>query len=198
MPEISFDKELNLPGNTSTFVKLKSKGDKIKFRIAKKPHYETIHWIGDRKFTLCGRYNSDDRDAECSWCDDYDKAVDAGDKKTADAIKAQTNFYYPVLLLESNASEKVGKPAIFSFSAKSIHYTIKGYAKEEVDVFACDWMVERTEEQGNYYSVKRLSDKPLSKELQEQFELAKQLKLKAKESKSVVVDNNSDLPEELK
>jgi len=198
MPEAAFNKKLNLPGNTNTFVKLKSKGDKIKFRIANTPHYETIHWVGDIEFELCGRFNSDDKEAKCTYCDDYDRAVEAGDKKTADAIKAQTTFYYPILLLEGNASEQVGKPAIFQFNAKSIHYNIKGYADEDVDVFACDWLVERTEEQGNYYHVKRLSDKPLSKELQEQFELAKQLKLKAKESKSVVVDNDFDLPEELK
>lgn len=190
MPEASFNKELNLPGGTGTFVKLKGKGDKLKFRIANTPHYETIHWVGDKP-ELCGKFNSDEKGSSCEHCEAYDRAVEDGDEKKSKAIKAQTNFYYPILNLDT------GKPAIFQFSAKSIHYTIKGYADEDVDVFNCDWSVERTEEQGNYYKVLRLGDKKLSPELQEQYELAKKLKIKSKESQSITAKSektSDDIP----
>ena len=48
MPEAQFGQRLNLPVGGGSFLKLKSKGDKIKFVIANTPHYETLHWV-DRK-----------------------------------------------------------------------------------------------------------------------------------------------------
>lgn len=183
MPVAEFGKKLNLPSNQSTFVKLKSKGEKIKFRIANTPHYETLHFINDgREVVLCGKFNSEDKDGLCTYCDQYVKAVDSDDKKLARALAPVTTFYYPVLNLET------GKACIFQFTAKGIHYTIGGYSDEGVDVFGCDWTVERTEEKGNYYKVLRLGDKPLPKELKEEYERASKLKLKARESSSVVLD----------
>lgn len=184
MPEASFGKELNLPANESKFIKLKSKGDSIKFRIAGTPHYQTKHFLGDKTVVLCTKYNSDDKDAECQYCDQYAALLDKGDKEKARAIAPVTNFYYPIVNMETDEAQ------VFQFTAKSIHYTIAGYADNGVDVFNCTWQVKRTEDKGNYYQVLRLDEKPLTKEQQEAKEVAKNFNLEAsKESTSVVIDD---------
>ncbi len=180
MPEASFEKNLNLPSSGGRYVKLSKKGDKIRFRIAGTPHYETKHFLGDKEIEFCGKYNSDDTKATCKYCEDYATALEMGDEKTAKQIKPFTTFYYPILDLGDN------KAKIFQFNAKGIHYTIKNYADEGVDVFACDWSVERTEEQGpNYYKVLRLDGKKLTKEQDEELVKAKGFKLSQKPSSSV-------------
>ncbi len=194
MPEAAFDKELNLPSDSGRYVKLSKKGDKIKFRIAATAHYETKHFLGGKEVTFCGKYNSDDHNASCKYCEDYQLAVDNGDTETAKQLKPSTTFYYPIVDL-TNAKEP--KARIFQFTAKGIHYTIGGYAKEGVDVFGCDWVVERTEEQGNYYKVLRLDSKLLSKEQNEALEQAKLLKLNRGLASSSIADESEGVsPEE--
>ena len=79
-----------------------------------------------------------------------------------------------------------GKPIIFQ-TTTSVHVAINKYAKEGVDVFACDWKVERTEEPGGYYSVMRLGEGELSSEEAAALKQAASLNTGAqKESKSVV------------
>ena len=192
MPEANFSKNLNLPSKGGTYIRLKEKGDKVKFIIAGTPHYETIHWVGDKQFELCGKYNSDDpAKAECSYCEDYAKAVEEKDEKTEKQIRPVTNFYYPILDMTSN------KPAIFQFSAKSIHYTIKNYADEGLDVFETLWVVERTNEQGpNYYKVLNMGTPKLSDEQKEQLALAKKLKPKTGKASQSVSDEEVPLPDE--
>lgn len=192
MPEAAFNKNLSLPSKGGTYVRLKDKGDKVKFIIAGTPHYETIHWVGDRQFELCGKYNTEDpAHAECQYCDQYAKAVEEKDEKTEKAIRPVTNFYYPILDLNTE------KPAIFQFSAKSIHYTIKNYADEGLDVFDTIWVVERTNEQGpNYYKVLNMGNAKLTKELKEQLELAKKLKVKTGKPSSSVSEEEVPPPDE--
>jgi len=188
MPLATFGKNLNLPSSGGKFIKLKAKGDKLKFRIAGQPVYETQHWIAEKQAVLCGRFNSEDKKALCQYCDQYQKLVDAGQKDEAKELAPVTTFYYPILhLLDDSAG-------IFQFTAKSIHYTIGGYADEGVDVFACDWSIERTEDPGNYYAVKRLGDKPLNEEQQDQYEVAKGLKInRGKESTSISLEEAQDI-----
>jgi hypothetical protein len=182
MPEAQFGKKLNLPSAGSKFIKLTAKGDKIKFRIASTAHYQTKHWL-DKETVLCTRYNAEDKKAECINCDKHQKLVDAGNVDEAKKIAPVTTFYYPILNLADDTA------AVFQFTAKSIHYTIAGYADEGVDVFACDWSVERTEEKGNYYKVLRLDSKPLNKEQKAAIEAAKNIKFMGKESSSVVIED---------
>lgn len=186
MQTAGFDKDLNLPSSGGKYRKLKSKGEKIKFRIAATPQYETKHFIGDNNIVTCGKFNTDDKKATCKYCDQYEAMVSAGDKDGAKQIAPVSSFYYPILNLDTNEAE------IFQFNAKSIHYTIKGYSDEGVNVFECDWSIERTEEKGNYYKVLRLSDKPLTKEQKEVYEKAKLLKLSGKESSSVSLEEEAD------
>lgn len=185
MPEAGFNRDLNLPTGNSNYIRLKAKGDKVKFLIASKPHYETKHWIGDRETVLCEKYNSDDKKAKCQNCQEWQKQLEAAgeDKKKveqANKLKPSVTFYYPILDLKQNIS------AIFQ-TAPSVHWTIVGYAEEKVDVFACAWTVERTEEPGNYYVTRRLDAVKLNEEQEEELAKAKLIKLnKGKESKSVV------------
>ena len=189
MPKIDFGKEINLPKGESKYIKLRNKGDFILFRIAGTPVYETDHWVDRNKFP-CDKYNSLDNDAPCHYCDDYLDAVANGDKKTVRELRPVTTFKYPVLDRTS------GKAGIYEFTAKSIHYGIDGYAKMGIDVFGCDWRVDRlkqtVDEAGpEFWSLKRLGDGVLSKEEKAELKRASEFELEGKESESV---NPKDVP----
>lgn len=197
MPEAGFNnRNLNLPSGTGKYVKLKAKGDKIKFLIAGTPQYETKHWISDRDSVLCSKYNSEDKDARCLNCEAWHEALEeAGqDKKKieeANKLKPQVTFYYPILNLNDNIA------AIFQ-TTQSVHWTIVGYAEDGVDVFKCAWAVERTEDPGSYYVVRRLDEVKLTPDQKQEMEKAKAQKLnKGKSSSSVVEDEEAGVtPEE--
>lgn len=181
MPEASFSKDLNLPKGNSLYVKLASKGDKIKFRIAATPFYVTRHWNADNKTTImCEKYNTDSPDKTCERCAKYDELMAKDKEEEAKPYRAITTFRYPILNYEGDI------PAIFEFTAKSIHYTIKGYADEGLNVFACDWSVERTEEKPKYYNILRLNEGELTEKQQEALDKAKTFKLTDRQSSSVV------------
>jgi len=181
MPEAPFGKRLNLPQSEGRFIRLEHKGDKLRFRIANTPHYQTKHFLDDKTTVFCGKYNTDDKKATCRYCDQYKKLFDEKGKKAADHLKPVMTFYYPIVNIDTN------EPQIFQFNAPSIHYTFVDYDDEGIDVFACNWSVERTEEPGNYYNIKRLSDKPLNPEQLKSLEVAKTFKLASKKSSSVVI-----------
>jgi len=207
MPKTEFGTDPDLPKSGGMYVKLKAKGDKLKFRIAGTPYYHVDHWIeekGKRKKIECAKYNSEGNAADCEYCDQHKEAVAAGNKELADSVRPVTTFMYPIL------NRDTGEAAIFQFTAKGIHYDINGYAKEGVDVFACDWLVERTEEPGSgYYNVKRLGEDKLSAEEQEELDRAKGFNLEGKASSSIKeteedeeepgngdIDGNEDVPAE--
>ena len=186
MPVADFNKKLNLPTKGGQYIRLKEKGDKVKFIIAKTPHYETIHFI-NREPVICGKYNSEDGDGDCQYCDMYKKAIEDGNETKERDLRPVTNFYYPILDLSDD------RPAIFQFSAKSIHYTVKNYADEGVDVFNNIWSVERTNEQGaNYYKVLSLGTPKLTKEQGEQLTIARAQKVKARESSSINIEKPTE------
>ena len=177
MPKAEFGRELDLPASEGRYIRLKSQGDKIKFRIAGTPVYQVDHWVEGEKIP-CKKYGGGG--GECSFCEDYRRAVELGDEEMQRKFRPVTTFLYPIL------NRVTGKAQIFQFTAKSIHYAISGYAKEGVDVFGCDWVVERTEEPGSgYYSVMRLGSEELTEEEQAQLERARGFLLEGKSSKSV-------------
>jgi len=186
MNTADFNKDIKLPIAQGIYTKLSKKGEKIKFMIAATPHYETVHFLGDREVVLCGKYNSENpEEGYCKYCDDYQTAVNMGDKNTVKQIKPVTNFYYPILNLDTNQA------TIFQFTAKSIHYGIKGYSDEGVDVFACAWLVERTEDKKlGYYKILNMGPVKLTIEQEEQLKIAKGLSPKGRESSSVVDDGD--------
>lgn len=186
MQNAGFDQNLDLPSGGSKFVKLTKKGEKITFRLAATPKYHTRHWI-EKKPILCDKYASEDKKAPCAYCEQLARFVDKkdeGSKQKVKELSPVTTFYYPILNLDTD------KPAVFQFTAKSIHFTIKRYADQGVDVFDTNWLVERTEEQGNYYPVLNLGGKPLSEEQKEALEVAKNINLDASESSSVSIGND--------
>jgi hypothetical protein len=185
MPTAGFDDNLNLPSGNSRFIKLKAKGDKIKFRIASTPQYQTIHFIGDKKTEICARYNGGDPKAFCQYCEQAQKLMDSGKEEEGKKLAPTTNFFYPIVNMDTNEAQ------IFKFTAKGIHYNIKGYSDEGVDVFACTWSVERTEDPGNYYVIKRLDEKALTEAQSKAYEVAKHFDLKAKLSSSVVLEEET-------
>ena len=193
MPVIKFGQELNLPKGESKYLKLRNKGDFLVFRIAGTPVYETDHWINREKVS-CDKYNSLENDAPCHYCDDYAEAVAADDKQVMRELRPVTTFMYPVL------DRTTGKAGIYQFTAKSLHYGIDGYAKMGVDVFACDWRVDRhkqtVDEAGpEFYSLMRLSEGVLSKEEKAELKRAKEFELEGKQSESVKPED-VPIPEE--
>ena len=192
MPEAGFNRDINLPSGGGKYFRLKAKGDKIKFLIASTPHYETKHWTSDRESVLCQRYNGQGKSSVCENCVKYrDLLALAGDEKdkveVANKLKPQVTFFYPVVDL------KTDEPVIFQ-TTQSVHWTIVGYAEDGVDVFNCAWSVERTEEPGKYYEVRRLDTIKLSAEQKEALEKAKQIVLnKGQASSSVVVEQEEDI-----
>lgn len=186
MPEAGFTRDINLPSSGGKYLRLKAKGDKIRFLIASTPHYETKHWISDSENVLCTKYNGQDKKAKCEWCDKFkDLLVKAGDDKKlvqeANKLKAKTDFFYPILNLITEESN------IFQ-TTQSVHWEIVGYKEDGVDVFKCAWVVERTEEPGKYYSVRRLDEVKLTPEQKEVLESAKAIVLNKGISSSSIVD----------
>lgn len=193
MPEANFDRNIDLPSGGGKYFRLKSKGDKIKFLIANTPHYETKHWISDRETVMCGRYNGQGKKAVCDWCNKHkDLLALAGDDKKkieqANKFRATTTFFYPVLNLLND------EPVIFQ-TTPSVHWTIVGYKEDGVDVFGCAWAVERTEEPGKYYEIRRLDPVKLTPEQLEAVAIAKAFTLSKGQASSSVVDE-SEVDEE--
>lgn len=193
MPEANFDRNIDLPSSGGKYLRLKAKGEKIKFLIAKTPHYETKHWISDRESVLCDRYNGQGKQAKCQWCEKHKDllALAGNDKKKIDAankFRATTSFFYPILNLNND------EPVIFQ-TTPSIHWTIVGYKEDGVDVFGCAWSVERTEDPGNYYAVRRLDPVKLTPEQQEALETAKGFTLERGKASSSVVDESEEVDE---
>lgn len=191
MPEANFDRNINLPTSGGKYIRLKAKGDKIKFLIANTPHYETKHWISDKETVMCDKYNGQPKGSVCNMCNKHKELLDlAGEDKKliqqANNVRAVTTFFYPILDL------KTEEPAIFQTSP-SVHWTIVGYKEDEVDVFACAWSVERTEVAGNYYEVRRLDPPKMTPSIKEGLEKAKAIALnKGKASRTVVEENEQE------
>jgi hypothetical protein len=186
MPEAPFGQRLNLPIAEGRFIKLEHKGDKIRFRLANTPHYQTKHFLDDKTTVFCGKYNSEDKKATCRYCDQYQKIFDEKGKKAAEYLKPVVTFYYPIVNMDTNEAQ------IFEFRARSIHYTIAGYADDGIDVFAYTWSVNRIEEPGNYYEIKRLGDKVLSEAQLSSLKVAKTFRLASKKSSSLVINGPED------
>ena len=211
MPRADFTEDLNIPGSSgrSEFVQLKSKGEKIKFRIAGTPFYRGQHWPSNNGQPVdCPQVNQDEH---CEYCDKFeagelpaDVKVDSKGKvvKGRNWYKPTVQFLYPVLNRETEESQ------IFQ-TTLSVHMSIREAAKAGVDVYKSDWQVTRNEgSPANYYSVVRLDATKLSKTEEEALAAAKEIDFDAiykseakassmspEESKpEVKSDSSDDLP----
>lgn len=179
--------EYGTPFNTGTqqFISLKSKGDKIRFRLLGAPFVDGKHFSqnADDSWTItpCPRINDKQ---ECEICKKYFSIImpakKTGDKealKTAqkDAKKYQVSvsFYFPVI------NRDTAEFAIFN-SRSSVKSAIDAELAMGTKVLEVDWIVLRTEIPGKYYTVKVVDSKdtpPLTEEELEEVEKYKKMDL---------------------
>lgn len=158
MPRIDFDQDIDVPGasSRSQFVQLKSKGEKITFRIANIPFVRGQHWAGAKNPIPCSKVNKNET---CQYCDKYEAGeippgVDPD--KGRNWYQPNLQFLYPIL------NRETGEAQIFQ-TALSVHTTIRDTAKAGVNVYASDWRVTRNEgTPAKYYSTVRLDASELS------------------------------------
>ena len=190
IPTAKIGDKINL--DRKQFLELKSKGEKIKIRIASADYYyEGKHFFqkkdGEWLVTPCVRVNEK---LDCETCEKYfdlmrqaKEAGDAGDEKDAKELKkkarnfkANTSFYYPVL------DRDTGLAGIFK-TTLSTRLKLEEKKDDGIDILKFDWIVKRTEKPGSdYYSLDRVDSadtRELTKE--EKIELKKAQELKIEE-----------------
>lgn len=163
MPSFNMGETLNIDKG-GMFVKLKSKGDKIKFRLIKGGYYDGKHFIknGDKWIvTDCPKIM---HGMECEYCDKYisirtqaDLLQNDEEKKSvmkeADGYKAKMTFYYPIIDRED------GKGKILKTSLV-VRQELEQEYKDGIDVFEYDYVLTRTEESpAKYYKLTRIDSK---------------------------------------
>src|SRR3990167_3561908 len=167
MPEVDFSKDISFPGQPrSEFVRLTSKGEKIKFRIAKPPFYLGKHWIAPKEQVPCLNVN---KGLECEWCNKFEQKIENPHTKSG-SYKPNVEFYYSVVNRESKKAE------IFQ-TGISVNTVIKETAKAGVNIYGSDWQVTRNEgdNPATYYATVRLDATPLIAEEKEELKVAKDL-----------------------
>ena len=167
MPEDDFSTDISFPGQPrSEFVRLTSKGEKIKFRIAKPPFYLGKHWIAPKEQVPCLKVN---KNLECEWCMKFEQNIENPHTKNK-SYKPNVEFYYSII----NRSTK--KAEIFQ-TGISVHTVIKETAKAGVNIYNSDWQVTRNEgdNPANYYGTIRLDAVSLTAEEKEELKSAKEL-----------------------
>jgi hypothetical protein len=172
------------------FLELKSKGEKIKIRIANADYYyEGKHFFqhknGDWTVESCPRVNEK---LDCEDCEEYFKLIKQvkelrteGDEKKAKDLekkarnyKANVSFYYPVL------DRETGLAGVFR-TTLSTRLKLEDYKEDGVDILKFDFIVKRTEKPGSdYYSLTRVdsADTPaLTKDEKQELKKAQEFKL---------------------
>jgi len=163
MPNFSMGETLNIDKG-GLFVKLKSKGDKIKFRLIKGGYYDGKHFIknGDKWIiSNCPRIMNG---SECEYCNKYlaiktqaDLLKNDEEKKSvmkeAENFKVKMTFYYPVIDREDGKG-KILKTTI------GVRQELEQEYKDGIDVYEYDYVLTRTEESpAKYYKLTRIDSK---------------------------------------
>ena len=156
MPVAEFGEKLNF--SASKFNKLKSKGDKIQFRLLGKPFYEGKHFMEDSNsdsgwnVVPCPRINEG---GECEICEMFfaahksakkDGLSKAETQKLTNPFKPAVIFYLPVL------NRETGRFEIFQTS-QGVRDQIEAKRELGTKVMERDMIVVRTEKPGSYYSL---------------------------------------------
>jgi hypothetical protein len=163
--------------SSSDFFSLKSKGDKIRFRLIGTPFVDGKHFQenedGSWTVTNCPRINDL---TDCATCEKFfeiiNRAKKTGDKKLIEQAKKDAkkysvgiSFYFPVIDRDTELF------TIFK-SKLGIKNKLETELQAGVKILDVDWVVIRTEKPGpDYYSLSRIDSsetKPLTnKELEE-------------------------------
>ena len=185
MPEAKVGEKTSL--DRKEFLELKSKGDKVKIRIASANYYyEGKHFVKQSDdswdVTSCSRVNEE---FDCELCEQYfaikrevKKATDSKEEeaaknldKEARKVKPNISFYYPVLDRETHIA------AIFR-TTLMVRLALEEKVDEGIDILNVDWVVKRTEKPGSYYSLSRVdsADTPeLTKDEKAEIKKAKKM-----------------------
>jgi hypothetical protein len=209
MPYAQFGEKVNF--NSSQFLKLKSKGDSVKFRILGIPYIDGKHFTktADGKWDIqaCPRVNEH---GKCEMCSKFfsiimkakkteDKTLIEQAKKEAEPFKCSVSVYYPVINRETEAF------AVFQ-TTMGVREEIEAEAALGTKVMESDFTVMRTEVPGKYYRFSKVDSadtKPLSDKEVEGVEHFKTLKLDeivngtADDESNVAIEANSEVIEEL-
>ncbi len=157
MPQLDdFSEDIDVPGSfRSQFVQLKTKGEKIKFRIADKPFYIGRHWISERETVNCPRVNTGDKEAPCQWCEKAEAGEENPNHRSG-SYRATLQFYYPIINRQTQEAQ------LFQ-TASQVHFQVKQAADAGINVYQSDWQVTRNEgSPATYYGVVRLDQTPLT------------------------------------
>jgi hypothetical protein len=155
-----------------SFINLKVKGDKVRFRLIAPPYYDGKHFIKEgEKWSVvsCEKIMTE---SYCEHCEKYYKLIkeakEQKDKNTqaektneARQYKVKITFYYPIVDREDNKGKVLKCPLL-------IRIKIDNEVANGIDVLKYDYVMNRTEKPGNdYYSLTRMDSvdsKPLTKE----------------------------------
>lgn len=157
MPTADFGEKISF--SASKFTKLKSKGDKLHFRILGKPFYDGKHFMEDPSnekgwdVKPCPRINEG---AECEICEMFFSAHRSAKKdgldrsetdKLTNPFKPAVSFYFPILNRETEEFE------IFQ-TTQGVRNQIEAKIELGIKILDRDVIVVRTENPGsNYYSL---------------------------------------------
>ena len=188
MPTFEFG-DLQEDNKEDLIVRLKSKNEKIKFRLVPNKFYFTAkHFIkedGGWNVVDCPRVLSGD---ECEYCektqmlyDDLKKAEAENDEANVKLFneeirkyKVSYNFFYPIVDRDTETAK------ILQVS-KSVRISLEDEYKNGTDMFKYDWILTRTERPGSdYYKLTRVDSsetKPLSEKEKKEYEKARKWNL---------------------
>jgi hypothetical protein len=186
MQEIKFGEEM--PNSGSKFLKVKQKGDKLKFRLAQQPVYVGKHFIkvsDSWDVTSCDRINNQEG---CGYCDLFFQAK-AEEKKNKDTNPEESKkwgneariyspaitFYFPVL---NRDTESFG----ILQTTQGVRNKINAQHEAGIDVFKKDWILHNTgsENPGDRYAlvpVDSADSKPFTEKEEEEFKKAQEFDL---------------------
>ena len=206
MPFADFGQKIpSIDGRESKIFFLKTKGEKVVFRIVGKPYYISRHFVqkedGSWNIFFCPRIM---KDSKCIYCQKYfdlrkqvKEAKESGDKGAAEALneeakryKETTRFYYPAINRETGEGILLEAPL-------SVRLKLDSYVEAGADVLNSDFVLTRTEKPGSdYYTLIRLDSKdtkPLTKKEKEEVKKVKEWDIE--EMLGIKKESNQDLGE---
>lgn len=145
--------------SASKFIKLKSKGDKLQFKILGNYHFDGKHFMGEMKN---GKWEGEVKDcprindkAECETCEMFfaahrsakkDNLTKQETEKLVNPFKPSISYYFPVLNRTTEQFE------VFQ-TTPGVKNAIDAKLELNPKVLERDLIVMRTEIPGNYYSL---------------------------------------------
>lgn len=163
MPKVKYNdpKVAKLFGGSAKTIRLKTKGQKVRFILGDDtPTMYGLHWL-DRKAYSCPRVNSE---KSCPRCEEgYELLRELKElnlEKDSKEYKEKKNkamdklpnisFYYPVLVVGGEGFEK---GAFLVETVKTIYERFGDLQKKGKKLLDLVWELERTEKPGSYYAL---------------------------------------------